>query len=155
MNKIKAQYSAAAIFWILTAVTAAAVFMFSSDSGEKSAELSEGFLAWLTNYIYAVIPHNLLRKIAHFTEFAALGFFLSGAIRFTFGKKNLLFSLIPCTLYAVSDEIHQYFVPERACRLLDVFIDACGSAVGAAIFIGVFILIEKISCKKLKSTDKR
>ena len=30
-------------------------------------------------------------------------------------------------LYAVTDEIHQYFVPGRACRLLDVTVDTCGA----------------------------
>ena len=36
------------------------------------------------------------------------------------------------TLYAVSDEVHQYFVPGRSCELRDMLIDACGVAVGAA-----------------------
>ena len=33
-------------------------------------------------------------------------------------------------VYAVSDEIHQYFVPGRACMLRDMLLDTCGSLAG-------------------------
>ena len=36
-------------------------------------------------------------------------------------------------LYAVTDEVHQYFVPGRSCELRDALIDACGVAAGVAI----------------------
>ena len=36
-------------------------------------------------------------------------------------------------LYAVSDELHQSFVPGRSCELRDMLIDACGVAAGVAI----------------------
>lgn len=41
--------------------------------------------------------------------------------------KMFLITIVICFLYAVSDEIHQYFVPGRACRLFDVLIDISGS----------------------------
>ena len=43
--------------------------------------------------------------------------------------KQFLASLLAaalCTLYAMSDELHQYFVPDRAMLLSDVGIDAMG-----------------------------
>lgn len=33
-------------------------------------------------------------------------------------------------MYATSDEIHQYFVPGRACMVEDVFIDTLGIVLG-------------------------
>ena len=37
------------------------------------------------------------------------------------------------TLYAVTDEVHQYFVPGRSCEIRDMVIDGCGVAVGVLI----------------------
>ena len=37
-------------------------------------------------------------------------------------------------VYAISDEVHQLFVPGRACMPLDVLIDASGALAGIAIF---------------------
>ena len=42
--------------------------------------------------------------------------------------KIIIITVLICFLYAVSDEIHQSFVPGRACRLLDILIDTSGSA---------------------------
>lgn len=40
-----------------------------------------------------------------------------------------------CILYAVTDEIHQYFVPGRSCRLFDVGVDSLGILFGALLFL--------------------
>lgn len=55
-------------------------------------------------------------------------------------KKIFLITILICFLYAVSDEIHQYFVPGRACRIFDVTIDTLGSS----FFILVYFLYSKI-----------
>lgn len=137
----------AVIFWLLTAAVMVIIFMFSADTGEESEEISQSLFGMLIDYIGRFISHDVLRKIAHFTEFAALGFCMTGAIHYTFGKRNFFLPFIPCVLYAVSDEIHQYFVPERACRIFDVFIDSCGVATG----IGIFLLFLFIVSKSIKN----
>jgi VanZ family protein len=43
------------------------------------------------------------------------------------------------TAYAVTDEIHQFFVPERACAVTDMLIDSAGVAAGAMILILILI----------------
>lgn len=134
--------------WLLCALIMYIIFRFSSETGEESKQVSEGLLSVIIEYIGNIISHNVLRKIAHFTEYAALGFCMSGAIYFSFGKRNFV-SLIPCAAYALGDEIHQYFVPERACRVFDVFIDTCGSAVGILLFLLMVFLFKKIRiCNK-------
>jgi VanZ family protein len=70
----------------------------------------------------------VLRKIAHTAEYAILGALL---VRAT-GHAGLAFAL--GTLYAVSDEIHQSFVPGRMGSPLDVAIDAVGVAIGIALW---------------------
>ena len=48
-------------------------------------------------------------------------------------------------LYAVSDEIHQYFVPERACALMDMGIDSAGAAAGVLIVYFIYRKNRKIT----------
>ncbi len=48
-------------------------------------------------------------------------------------------------LYAVTDEIHQLFVPRRAGRVLDVCIDSLGSLIGV---VGFMLIYHKISDKR-------
>lgn len=50
------------------------------------------------------------------------------------------------TIYAITDEIHQYFVPGRACSTLDIVIDSAGVAVG--------IVIAELSLCNITKKDK-
>jgi VanZ family protein len=70
----------------------------------------------------------VLRKVAHTAEYAILGALLARAT----GRAGLAFVL--GVLYAISDEVHQSFVPGRAGSPLDVTIDAVGVAVGVALW---------------------
>lgn len=70
----------------------------------------------------------VLRKFAHAAEYAMLGALLARAT----GRVGLAFAL--GTLYAVSDEIHQSFVPGRMGSSLDVAIDAVGVAIGVTLW---------------------
>ena len=73
-----------------------------------------------------------VRKAAHGTEYAILGGLWMAAFQ-SFGKvlsRSGRFSWIYGTLYAISDEIHQYFVPGRACQVRDMLIDSAGVLVG-------------------------
>jgi VanZ family protein len=44
-----------------------------------------------------------------------------------FSMKPFLWSFIICTLYGASDEIHQYFVPNRSSEVQDWLADAAGA----------------------------
>ncbi|MBO5421839.1 MAG: VanZ family protein [Clostridia bacterium] len=138
----------AVIFWLLSAVIMVLIFNFSAATGDESEELSQDLLTKIIEFIGNFISHNTLRKLAHFSEFAALGFCVTGAIHYTFGKRKFYLPLIPCVLYAISDEIHQHFVPERACRLFDMFVDSCGIMTGIGIFLLFIFIISKIVKKK-------
>ena len=70
----------------------------------------------------------VLRKIAHAAEFAVLGALLARAV----GTAWLAFAL--GALYAVSDEVHQSFVPGRQGSALDVAIDVVGVALGVVLW---------------------
>ena len=65
----------------------------------------------------------VLRKLAHTAEFAVLGVLLARALA-------ELPAFAAGVAYAVSDEVHQRFVPGREGALLDVAIDAVGVLLG-------------------------
>ena len=68
----------------------------------------------------------VLRKLAHAAEFAILGVLLLRALDHAWAAFWL------GVAYAVTDEIHQAFVPGRLGSPLDVAVDAAGVAVGVA-----------------------
>lgn len=46
----------------------------------------------------------------------------------------MLLALATCIVYAVSDEIHQLFVPGRGAQVKDVMIDSTGAFAGIIIY---------------------
>ena len=111
--------------------------IFMKDFGEWTKEEQEAF-AETINY-----P---VRKAAHATEYAVLGILV--LVRCKYQKKwnrkrMILTAWGISTMYAATDEIHQLFVPGRACMVTDVMIDSAGALTGilfasalAAIIIG-------------------
>jgi VanZ family protein len=84
------------------------------------------------------LPHHpeavldlLIKKLGHMAEYAVLAVLAWWAWRDDHdltSSRAFLFALGLAALYAVSDEVHQYFVPGRDPQLLDVGIDVLGSA---------------------------
>ncbi|MDP2044112.1 MAG: VanZ family protein [Candidatus Omnitrophota bacterium] len=107
--------------WIPVVVWAGVIFWFSSIPDLKTG-LECDFL---------------LRKIAHISEYFILTFLLYRAFRDSFNMNAFRLFMYPAAfsfLYAMSDEIHQYFVLNRNCSIQDVLIDGIG-------IIGFCILI--------------
>lgn len=74
----------------------------------------------------------LVRKLAHFTEFACLGAVLSW--RFAMKGRHPFCAWLAGTAAAGVDETIQLFVPDRGPGLRDVAIDSCGVAAGLLLF---------------------
>lgn len=78
----------------------------------------------------------VLRKMAHMVEFGVLARLLARALSGStpWGwKKIFVGSLAGAALYAVSDEVHQIFVPGRHFGVLDIGIDILGAWVALGI----------------------
>ena len=85
---------------------------------------------------FALKIQHPLRKLAHFTEFAALGFLFLLDVRIFFGLegfKSFIVSIASGLLYAGSDELHQRLISGRSGELLDVMIDCSGVVFGTLI----------------------
>lgn len=114
--------------------------------GEISGRLSD----WVKDILAALLPGQvpgvttgggLLRKIAHFSEFAALGACLCW--RFGMLNKRKFLALVYGFGAACVDETIQAFVPDRGPSPKDVAIDTCGTAVGMALLLLGYKLIKK------------
>ena len=99
-------------------------------------ELSGAFSDWVKSVLAQILPvgpadgsgSGLLRKVAHFTEFTALGLclaWLHGML-----QKGRLQPFLWGVLAAAVDETIQCFVPDRGPGLKDVCIDAAGVLTG-------------------------
>jgi VanZ family protein len=98
--------------WAPVVAWAALIFALSSVPS-----LSTGLGTW----------DFVLRKIAHVTEYAILGFLLARAV-------SELPAFVLGAAYAVTDEVHQSFVEGRHGAPRDVLIDAFGVAAGVLVY---------------------
>ena len=74
----------------------------------------------------------------HMVEYGGLGFLLSRWLRLQTGRVDVrvlvLLPAVLATLYGITDEIHQGFVPERDGSARDVLADAAGALSGAVAY---------------------
>ena len=102
-------------YWLPVIFWAGVIFYLSSISGLNSGLQVFWDVFW--------------RKLFHAGEFGILNLLLWRAFYYSEGvgfKKALWWSLILTLLYAISDELHQYFVPDRQCRWQDMAQDNLG-----------------------------
>ena len=99
--------------------------------------------------------HGLLRKIAHFTEFACLGGVLSCLVRMLRQKRieHISLPVAGGFLAACIDETIQCFVPDRGPGIKDVGIDTAGVILGVGIVCLVIIRREQKN-RKRNQTDE-
>lgn len=69
----------------------------------------------------------ILRKIGHVAEFGVLTLFILRAVQ-PLNRQKILAAALSSLLYAISDEMHQRFIPGRDGAASDVIIDAIGIA---------------------------
>jgi VanZ family protein len=109
----------------------------SSDSfnADNTSRIIGPLVLWLfpnTSPETMATIHFVTRKLAHFTEYAILGFLAARA--FWSSKRWFLISAVLIVVYALIDEYHQSFVPSRTASLFDSLIDMLGG-ITALIFI--------------------
>lgn len=150
--KTKKQIVLCIVSWALAAACMAVIFSFSQQSGVASQSLSDGVLARIFDVVGLLIPSAVIRKLAHAAEFALLATLLFHALYRTCGRGRPWLSWGLTVLYAVTDEVHQIFIPGRACRFFDVCVDAVGALAGILFCLFVVFLRKKHLEKKSKGT---
>ena len=120
------------------------IFGFSAQTGEESGDLSAIISEPITAVLVALDGDvtaaeqqtlyfqvdGIVRMGAHFAEYAVLGVLLC-LFQQSFGSGRFVIAWLIGVGYAVADEIHQAFTPDRMCDPVDVLIDASGLLLGA------------------------
>lgn len=129
--------------WLAVVLWASVIFLFSTD--RFSHERTTGFFLPLLGWLFpGARPadlraiHAVLRKLAHFSEYLVLGVLLYRALPVgrggALGRAGLALAL--AAAYAVTDELHQGFVPGRTPSATDFLIDVSGAAAGQVLVLG-------------------
>lgn len=140
------------IVFILTFFVIAFAFIHSSMPSEVSADESEGVMG-IMQYILNLFGFKgqlndyFVRKLAHFTEYTALGMLLiSCAYSFDRKKPYRYYSQVLFSGLATSvcDETIQLNVPGRAGMITDVLLDFSGVLTGALIMLLIYYIYVRI-----------
>ena len=150
---MKGGFSVKKWFWLLPVLLWTA-FIWSNSlqpaevSGQVSGTLENLVAPVLTAVGIAPEQHTfVVRKGAHFTEFALLALLWAKAL----SPKRRAAAPALCAVTAALDEGIQHFVPGRSCRLLDWGIDFLGAAVGIAVFAAAVWIRKKRGSKREKA----
>ena len=110
----------------------------SSDSfsAENTSRIIGPLVLWLfpnTSPETLAAIHFVVRKIAHFTEYAILAYLAARAFRTSprpaLANRWFLIALTIVVVYALIDEYHQSYVPSRTASIFDSLIDMSGGLI--------------------------
>lgn len=134
-----------AIAWVLIILWMLVIFFLSHQPAVKSNRLSKDITKIIIETVEKIDPsiemdkgklNHAVRKNAHFFVYLVLGFLIANGLKHRRNKAYII-ALIICILYAVSDEIHQLYIPGRGLQLKDIIIDSGGAVVGIIIHMGL------------------
>jgi VanZ family protein len=110
--------------WLPVAAYMALIFYFSSLSHPDEE---------LPKFLFEALSD----KVLHMIEFAVLGVLCYRAFRRTAGpfgaEYAVVFAILTASLYGVTDELHQAFVPFRTATWSDWMADTAGGMVGVIV----------------------
>ncbi len=155
MNKSQTSLRFRIIAFILTISMISFAFIHSSMSSEISGNESAGVMEILQSILSffgykGELSHHFVRKLAHFTEYTAIGMLLvSCAYSFDRIRPYRYYAQILFTglATAVCDETIQLNIPGRAGMVTDVLIDFSGVLTGAIVMLliyKIYIRIRKV-----------
>ena len=131
------------IFLILIIIWMSLIFSLSAQTATDSGDLSGGIIDKILNLFGKELAdfdineidfmQFIIRKCAHMCIYIILSVLVTIELLMYSIKKQYILSCIISVCYAISDEIHQYFVPGRSCELRDVLIDTFGVIIGMLI----------------------
>lgn len=146
--------TAVARYWGVVIAWMAVISLFSTEpfSASNTNRYLDPILRYFFPHITAaqfVFWHYIVRKSAHFTEF-----FVLGALAYWASRRGrlprwratwMLRALGLAVVYALVDEAHQAFVPNRTPSLYDSGIDSLGAAASQIIIYLRHLLLARLA----------
>ncbi|MBI3636218.1 MAG: VanZ family protein [Candidatus Rokubacteria bacterium] len=127
--------------WVPPTLWMALILLLSTDVGsaQHTGRILEPLLRWLIPGItpaQLAATHAVVRKAAHFTEYAVLALLWARALALGRGlgpAASTTGAVVISLAWAMLDEAHQSFVPTRSPSLADVGVDALGAMIAAGL----------------------
>lgn len=142
---------------ICVLATAAMIFAFSAQVGSASSLVSQTIVDFIIRLVEGRVESGgetaagvysfvskLVRKGAHFAEFAMLGFFLRLLAGACGWQRPTRLCWLAGTLYAGTDELHQLLVADRAGMWQDVLLDSAGVLAGITFAYALLVIIWRL-----------
>lgn len=134
--------------WTLLISWMVLIFYLSHQPATQSNGLSTGITKKVIETVEMIASNldidirsfnHIIRKNEHLFAYLILGILVSNGVMSNqpVSKKNIMLALFICVLYAISDEVHQLFIPGRSGQIKDVFIDSAGAVVGILGYMGI------------------
>jgi len=118
-------------YWVPVALYAGAIFFLSAQSHPEE-------------HLPSFLLKDVSDKVLHAVEYAVLGGLCYRAFRWGLSEqmaaRALIIAIVTASLYGVTDEVHQLFVPFRESSWQDWLADTIGAVIGALcwrFFLGV------------------
>ena len=144
------------ILTILVFIWMSMIYFFSSQDSTESSGTSGVIVQTITKAIpnfenkhidekVEIVDalQHFVRKTAHFAIYALGGILLVSLTTECSAQNPKFAALLIGTLYATTDEWHQYYIPGRSAEIADVCLDAVGVLTGIIVFIIIVKLIQR------------
>ncbi len=119
------------------------IFLFSNQPGSKSSNLSDSIIIKTMRLVTGenISPEKqeqvlkkyvfVVRKSGHIFIYFILAILVFLLLKeyFLINKKLIIYTILFCLCYAISDEFHQLFIPDRSGEFKDVLIDTTSSTI--------------------------
>ncbi|RBP58100.1 VanZ family protein [Alkalibaculum bacchi] len=143
--------------WALVIFWMALIFYLSHQPAAESNGLSTNITRKIAEIIEKIAPNigfnlgslnHIVRKNAHFFAYLVLGALVVNGVKNSGVStlKAIRVALFICILYAISDEVHQLYIPGRSGEVKDVIIDSAGALVG---ILGLNSIIKNLELRIL------
>ncbi len=140
------------ISWALVIICMGVIFYLSAQVAEESQELSDSLINNFFEWLGIAFANDFIRTLAHCLEFMGLSVLIFNAVYVSWELKlTPVIAFAGTVLYAVTDEIHQLFVPGRAFQFSDILVDSTGALIGAIASLIILKIILTIKERRNKN----
>lgn len=133
------------------------IFCFSNQTADNSSKVSDGLIYKVSKIVFGEKYEKItkskvygtivfvVRKSAHMFVYFVLSLIAFSLFYEFFGvsKRTIIYTILFCFLYSITDEVHQLFVLDRSGEIRDVLIDTASSFI--SVLLNFFVRNKKIN----------